>query len=164
MEINESRKKLLHDYIKFKLKEAVEKDSRLIQIKMTEYTLQAIVWDHISRYVGEEWTCSIEDFIPSTAWKADVVIYKMTSSFKVDPRYGAVAIEVKPNGQVDGIKNDIKKLVKYTRLARSPVNYGIMIYMSKQSSLEKYLKTYLNKYNENEVRKIHLIRVQPPRK
>lgn len=158
----DSMKRSLHSFIKTKLKNLVEKDKRLIQPKMTEYTLQAIIWDHISIYAKNEWTLSIEAFIPGTNLKADIVIYKLKQDNTLDPRYGAIAIEVKPNGQITGIKKDIKKLNKYTKLQRTPVNFGVMIFMSRQQQAEDIVKKYLRKYNE--LRKIHVIRIIPPRR
>ena len=156
------KKRQLHQFIKNGLKDIVEKDPRLIQPLMTEYTFQAIIWDHICRQVKNDWTLAIEDFIPGTQLKADVVIYKCKQDGKLDLRYGAVAIEVKPNGLFQGIKNDIKKLMKYTRHPESPVNFGVMIFMSRQDQSEDRVNDYIRKDEDH--KKICIIRIKPPKK
>jgi len=49
--------KNLKMFLKHDLKKQIESDKRLkLLVKnqvITEYTLQAIIWDHISRYVGK---------------------------------------------------------------------------------------------------------------
>ena len=128
---------------------------------MTEYTFQAIIWDHICRQVKNDWTLSIEDFIPSTHLKADVVIYKCKQDGKLDSRYGAVAIEVKPNGMIKGIQKDIKKLIKYTCQLDSPVNFGVMIFMTRQNQSEDRVNDYIGKYEDH--KKICIIHIKPPK-
>jgi hypothetical protein len=159
--IEDSKKRQLHQFIKNELKDIVEKDLRLVQPRMTEYTFQAIIWDHICRQVKNDWTLSIEDFIPGTQLKADVVIYKCKQDGKLDSRYGAVAIEVKPNGEIKGIQKDIKKLKKYTRHAESTVNFGVMIYMTRKDHSESRVNHYIEKDEDN--KKICVIRINPPK-
>ena len=130
-----AQKQNLHNFIKRELKQQVESDKRLIQPNMTEYTLQAIIWDHLCRFTKDEWTLSIEDYIPNTNLKADIVIYKLTKENQVDIRFGAIAIEVKPKGRLVGIVNDVKKLIKYTRKESNEVNFGVMIYKTSVQSI-----------------------------
>jgi len=49
-----AQKQNLHNFIKRELKQQVESDKRLIQPNMTEYTLQAIIWDHLCRFAKDE--------------------------------------------------------------------------------------------------------------
>ena len=159
--IEDSKKRQLHQFIKNELKDIVEKDPRLIQPRMTEYTFQAIIWDYICRQVKNDWTLSIEAFIPGTKLKADVVIYKCKQDGKLDSRYGAVAIEVKPNGMIKGIKKDIKKLMKYTRQPESPVNFGVMIFKSSKDQSENRVNDFIGKDEDH--KKICIILIKPPR-
>ena len=159
--IEDSKKRQLHQFIKKELKDIVEKDPRLIS-QMTEYTFQAIIWDHICRQFKNDWTLSIEDFIPGTRFKADVVIYKCKQDGELDLRYGAVAIEVKPKGQIKGIQKDIKKLMKYTHQPESPVNFGVMIFMTSKDHSEYRVNDYIGKYDDH--KKICIIRIKPPKK
>ena len=158
--IEDSKKRQLHQFIKNELKDIVEKDPRLIS-QMTEYTFQAIIWDHICRQFKNDWTLSIEDFIPGTRFKADVVIYKCKQDGKLDSRYGAVAIEVKPNGMIKGIQKDIKKLMKYTRQPESPVNFGVMIYMTRKDQSVGRVNDYIRKDEDH--KKICTIPIKPPK-
>ena len=135
----------LRTFIKKQLKGKVEADvrlqhGRLEKDKLTEYTLQAIIWDHLCRYVKGSWAASIEDYVPNTDMKADIVLCKLTSTGLIDGSTGAVAIEVKPHGQIRPLTDDLKKLVKYLRRNGNPVNFGALIYLSPQSGYEEKLR------------------------
>jgi len=129
--------------------------------EITEYTLQAIIWDHISRYVGNSWLLSIEAFIPNLNYKADIVIYKITPKGIIDNRFGSMAIEVKPNGQKKELVSDIQKLKKYINRYRNPVNFGMLIYLSPRYGYEKEMQKLARKYCNY---KLEVIRIYPLRK
>lgn len=152
----------LKRFIKHDLIQLVANDTRLQLSRgnngLTEYTFQAIIWDHICRFVGDSWLLSIEDFIPTLNRKADIVLTKLTQSGVVDSRCGSIAIEVKPNGQIKGLQKDLKKLGQYLGRKRSPVNFGVLIYLSSKEDHEDKLKNKAKKIYE---RRLAVVRVDP---
>jgi len=150
-------------FIRGELKTRVESDRRirlakLNEGKVTEYTLQAIIWDHLSRFVGDSWLLSIEDRIPGTDMRADLVLCKLTRGGEVDLRHGTIAMEVKPKGTKKDLVADVKKLTSYIRRARSPVNFGVLVYLSPQDVYERYLK---RRARSLAGRKIAVLRLHP---
>lgn len=104
---------------------------------MTEYTLQSVIFEYLSFYVGRSWTIRVEDFIPGMNRKADLVLYKLTRLGEFDRTHGAIAIEVKPNGNITSLKKDIAKLKKYICSAHSTVNFTCLIYLSSSSQQDQ---------------------------
>ena len=157
IEINDIKK-----FLKHKLKHKVEEDIRLLIMyvnkHLTEYTLQALLWDHICNYVGVSWGLAIESTIPSLDYRADIVIGKLTTDLLYDQRYGSIAIEVKPNGQRDGLIRDIDKLTEYIKKPKSPINFGVLYYLSPRGMHEEEMKSLARQACEY---KLEVIRIDP---
>ena len=156
--------KQVKNFIKKELKALVEADRRLHiaklnRNKITEYTLQAIIWDHLSQFVEGSWMLSIEDFVPTFKnKKADIVLCKLTRDGRPDLHSGTIAIEVKPNGQQKGLFGDLKKLSQYIGRQRSPINLGVLMYLS---PLDLYEKDLRKRAKSLCGRKIEVIRLDP---
>lgn len=115
------------------LTKLLERDPRFQQ-DVNEYTLQALVHQHISHALGHGWKVTVEDFIPKTSMKADVVVTRLAANGSPDARVGAIAIEVKPGGGEKRLGPDIDKLKKYVRRASNAVNMGLLIYRSRRET------------------------------
>lgn len=97
---------------------------------MTEYTLQAILFDHMSWLLGRRWQIRVEDRIPTTELKADLVVERLTQHGMRDQVCGVIAVEVKPHGKTKPILADIRKLRRYIDLAGTTINAGLLFYLA----------------------------------
>lgn len=150
----------LRRFLKRELATLVARDERLYLAKhnnaLTEYTFQAIIWDHICRFVGDSWIALVEDFIPGTNQKADIVLTKLKKAGTFDLRHGSIALEVKPNGQLRGLRKDLKKLTRYVNLLGSDVNFGVLVYLSPLDMHERKLRSRAKRISK---RKLAVARV-----
>jgi hypothetical protein len=112
------------------LVEIVSNDLRVHDEDMTEYTLQAIIYEHASWALGPRWRVLVEDFVHKTDMKADLVIDRLCADGSPDKSTGTIAIEVKPKGGVETLGPDIEKLKSYVRRSSNAVNCGILFYLS----------------------------------
>lgn len=144
----------LRKYIKTTLPDLLRRDPRWAS-SAYEMTLQAIIWHHLSHWVEREWHLEIEAFVGKTGLKADIVIEKLTLSGETHPQYGLVAIEVKPNAEIQKLIDDIEKLKTYIK--RTEVNFGVLIYRSNQSQYDDAVKEHIAKSGHE--RRIFAVRV-----
>ena len=153
----------LRTFVKTRLKGEVEKDPRLRhgalqKGKLTEHTLQAIIWDHLCRFVDGSWLASIEDRVPRVGKQADIVMCKLAAGGGIDARTGAVAIEVNPNGNWSGLEPDMKELVACVEQNGTPVKFGALLYMSPYDTHEEDLRSMAQRAGQGRVSVVRLER------
>ena len=120
--------------LKSELVEIVTGDPRVHDDVMTEYTLQAIIFEHVSWALGRRWRVLVEDFIHRTNMKSDLVIDRLTADGFPDEATGTIAVEVKPAGGIERLGPDIDKLKSYVRRSSNAVNCGILFYRSSRET------------------------------
>ena len=148
----------VRQFITARLRDEIEGDWRLATPNMTEYTLQSLVWDKVTRAVGTSWSVLVEATVPETSRRADIVMYKLRDDNQYDQRHGSIAMEIKPHGQIDHLQRDLSKLREYIDDDNCNVNFGVLIYKSPQRVYEADLKKMAREWNE---RKLAVIRVNP---
>jgi hypothetical protein len=83
-------------YLKYDLGPELESHLRVRRDEMNEATYTAIAWETLQRRVGSKFRIEIDESIPGTDYRADIVLYRNLST-------GVIAIEVKRNAQVTGL-------------------------------------------------------------
>ena len=101
---------------------------------------------------------SLDDTIPGIGKRADIVLCKLTSEGADDLKCGVIAIEVKPDGNWAGLQSDLKKLSKYVKILRSPVNFGVLLYLSPQDKHENDLRHLARQSADY---KVNVVRIHP---
>jgi hypothetical protein len=125
---------------------------------MNEATYTAIVWETIQRRIGPRFRVEIDEPIPGTDCRADIVLYRNAST-------GVIAIEVKRNAKVDGLIADLRKLRDYINKG-ADVNYGLVLYFSSVEAGDDLDRAYraINARSSTKGRKLAIVRVNVPRK
>lgn len=131
------------------LVDILQGDSRIHDDAITEYTLQSIIFDHASWLLGRRWRVLVEDFIPRTNLKADLVIERLNQDGFPDLSCGVIAAEVKPRGGAALLGPDITKLKKYVNRASNDVNCGILFYLSQRQTDPAVLRRKIGRDDRN---------------
>lgn len=128
---------------------------------MNEHTLQALIWHHLTTYAGDGWAASIEDTVPVVGKKADIILWRVKEDGKRDRRGSVIAIEVKPKGLEKSLVSDINKLASYVNKATVPIDFGVLVYMSRQGKKEEGLMKLADKKGKG---RIVVVRINPSHK
>lgn len=124
-------KKEVVSFLKRHLVRLVEQDpllrsTRIFRNKVTEYTLQGIIWRHLVDFVDNSWGLSIETYVEELDFRADILMGRLTQRGTLDNATGLIAIEVKPHGKIREIERDLDKLQTYVEGFSTAVSFGAL--------------------------------------
>lgn len=137
-------------YLRRDLARELEGHRRIAKAEnLNEATYCAILYEVVQARLHDGYGVHVDTTIPGTALRPDLVIFRNQAT-------GVIAIEVKPNAQIKGLLDDLKKLEGYVR--RHQVNFGLLVYFSSTPHGEQKLRAAVKK--SKNYRKLAVRRVQ----